>query len=56
MSKNLRTSGPNEHYDSALLFLEGNQLVAMQVSTGSKKPLLKIPSAQSQLSNALITY
>ena len=56
MSKNLRIANTDEEYDSALLYLEDSQLVAMQASSGTKKPLLKIPTAQAQLGNALIAY
>ena len=47
MSKNLRIADTDEEYDSALLYLEDSQLVAMQASSGTKKPLLKIQTAQS---------
>ena len=56
MSKNLRIADTDEEFDSALLYLEESQLVAMQASSGTKKPLLKIPTAQAHLGNALLAY
>ena len=46
----------NGELDSVLMHLEDNQLVAIQVSNTNKKPLLKLTTAQTQLSNAFLTY
>jgi len=46
----------NGELDSALMHLENGNIVALQASTGHKKPLLKLGTVQIQLSNSFLIY